>query len=113
MWEVSSLTQTKETSNRSELAEGDLRPPPSLDPDLKYFFGEHMLLQGAEGRRDPQQDLQPEPLLEDHCKWIEWHGQCVDMPAWWWELQAIPDVEDHLELTKKVKASFEVPMAWC
>ena len=33
------------------------------------------------------------------------------MTAWWQELQAIPDVEDHQELTQKVRASFEVPMA--
>ena len=86
--------------------------PPSLDPDLEYFFGEHTLLQGAEERRCPQQDLWPKPPLKDHCKWIEWHAQCMDMPAWWWELQAIPDVEDHQELAWKVRASFKVPMAW-
>ena len=71
-----------------------------------------MPLQGAEGRRDPWQDLWPKPPLEDHCKWIEWCGQCVEMLAWWQELQAIPDVEDHQELTWKVRASFKVPMVW-
>ena len=32
------------------------------------------------------------------------------MLAWWGKLQAIPDVEDHQELTQKVRASFEVPV---
>ena len=36
----------------------------------------------------------------------------MDMLAWWWELQAIPNMEDHQELTWKVRASFEVPMVW-
>ena len=69
-----------------------------------------MPLHEAEGRRDPQQDLKPEPPLEHHCKWIEWHGQCVDMPVWWQELQAILDVEDHQELTQKGRSSLKVPM---
>ena len=110
VWEVSPLTQNEEAFHRSKLAEGDLWPPPSLDPELEYFLGECMPLQGAEEERGPQQDLWPKPSLKDHCKWIEWHGQCVDMPVWWWELQAIPNVEDHQELAQKVRASFKVPM---
>ena len=68
MWAVPSSTQTGEMDNRSEQAEGDLWPPPSLDLDLEYFLGEHMPQQGAEGRRDPQQGLWPKPFFEDHCK---------------------------------------------
>ena len=71
-----------------------------------------MPLQEAEERGVPGKILQPKPPLEDPCKWFEWCGQCVDMLAWWQELQAIPNVEDHQELALKVRASFKMPMAW-
>ena len=111
MSEVPSLTQTREVSNRSKTVEEDLGPPSSLEPDLEYFLGGCMPQERAEGRRDSPQDLGPKPLLEDHCKWIEWWGQCINMPAWWQGLEVIPDVEDHQELTQKVRSSFEVLMA--
>ena len=75
MWKIPSLAGT-EMSNGSELAEGYLGPPPCLDLDLEHFLGGHQPWQGAEGERDPQQDLWPEPFLDYHCCY-----QCVDTPA--------------------------------
>ena len=94
----------------SEPVGGDLGPPSSLDWDFEHFLGGCPPQQGAEGGRDSQWHLWPKPPLDNHCKWIEWCGQYVDMPAWWRELQVIPDIEDHWELTQKVRVSFEVPM---
>ena len=61
-------------SNGSELVGGDLGPPPSLGPDLEHFLAGHPPQQGAEGGRDPQQDLQPKPPFDDHCEWIKWYS---------------------------------------
>ena len=42
-----------ETSDRSELAEGDLGPPPSLDPDLEHFFGKALAPAGRRRKERP------------------------------------------------------------
>ena len=71
VWEVPSSIWTGEMANRSELAEGDLGPPPCLNQNLENFMGGCMPQQGTEGKRDSQWGLWPKPL-EDHCSWIEW-----------------------------------------
>ena len=43
---------------------------------------------------------------------MEWRGQDVDTPNWWWELEMIPDVDDVQELVWKIWASFELPIGW-
>ena len=107
--ESDTSVDTQEMSDRSEPSEGDLGLPPSLKPNLEHFLGGHPSQQDQKGE-NPRWDPPPKPPLDDYCKWIEWHGQCVDMPAWWRELQVIPVVEDHWELAQKVMASFKVPM---
>ena len=105
----SALTGT-ETSNGTEPVGGDLGPHPLLTWTLNTFLeGTHPGREQKEGGTPASPAAQTSPGY-DHCEWIEWHSQCVDMPAWWGELWAISDVEDHQELTQKVRASFEVPM---
>ena len=67
VWEVPSLTQTKEMSKRRDLAEGDLGPMPSHDPDLKYFLGGCMPLQGTEERRTPSKIYDPNLPLKTNA----------------------------------------------
>ena len=62
---------------------------------------------------DPQQSLMPETSPQRTTKWIHWHAQQLDMPAWWQELQEVPRQEDIQEFAKKVWASFEVPKVRC
>ena len=78
----SALTWT-ETSDRSKLAGGDLGLSPSLDLDPEYFLGRWLPQQGADEGRDPQLGLWPKTPLDNHCKWIEWYSQCVDILALW------------------------------
>ena len=50
-----------------------------------------------------------EPPVKEYRRWVEWRGQMVDTPSWWWELEEVPEVEDTQELAQKIWASFELP----
>ena len=76
-------------------ADLDLRPPPDLGLDLKYFLQEPAAMQG-EG--NPSQG----PQVDDYEDWIEWRGCRVDMPNWWWELVGIPGITNFWELIQKI-----------
>ena len=69
---------------QAELAflEFDLRPSPELGPDVKHFFGES----ANKSREDKESNFPLEPLAEEYERWLEWRGQAVNMPSWWWEL---------------------------
>ena len=50
-----------------------------------------------------------EPPIEEYEKWVEWRGQAVDTPNWWWELEMIPDVGVVQQLAQKIWVSFKFP----
>ena len=50
----------------------------------------------------------------ENCKvWVEWQACHVDMPEWWEELVAIPNVGDYRKLAQKICGSFEIPRVRC
>ena len=85
--------------------EFDLGPPPELGPDIGHFFQEQACGQGE----DRGSDLSQEPLVEDYERWVEWRGQIIAAPAWWWELLEILGVSNIQELGQKIRSSFELP----
>ena len=97
-------------SDANKLGEGDLGPSPLLSWTLNtYWEGTRPSREQKEGGTPGKTCCTNLPLMTTVSGLSG--GQCVDMPAWWRELQAISDVEDHWELVQKVRASFEVPMA--
>ena len=86
--------------------ECDLGPPPELGPDVEYFLQEP----GGVCGEDRRHHLPAEPPVEEYKKWVEWRGQMVDTPSWWWELEKVPEVEDTQELAQQIWASFELPL---
>ena len=85
--------------------EFDLGPPPELGLDVKHFFQE----QASGQREDRGSGSSQEPLTEDYERWVEWRGQMIVMPTWWWELLEVPGVSDIQKLAQKIRASFELP----
>ena len=51
----------------------------------------------------------PEPSIVDVETWLDWQACQLDMPCWWTELAAIPEMEDPQKLTQKIWASFLIP----
>ena len=93
-----------EVPRRSETTECNLGPPPTLQTELESFLAEQIATQGSEQGCD----LPPESSIENYEVWMEWQG-CQVNTLDWWELVAIPDVDDAQKLAWKVQASFEIP----
>ena len=55
-------------------------PPPELGPNVEHFLQELAGKYGEDGRHH----LPAEPPVEKYKKWVEWRGQMVDTPSWWW-----------------------------
>ena len=91
-----------------EEAEFDLGPPPELGPNVEWFF------QGLAGecKKVVRGHFPTEPPAEEYEKWVEWRGQAVDTPSWWWELEMIPDVDDVQELAWKYRSLLSSPNRW-
>ena len=50
----------------------------------------------------------------ENCEvWVEWQVCHVDMPEWWEELVAIPNMEYYKKLAWKICASFEISRVRC
>ena len=96
-------------SNWSQPFEGDLKCPPSLDPQLEYFLEGEMPLLGAEGGDSYWQELTPEPFLNNSSEWVTWRANHINTLTWWLELSAVPGERDVEEFTQKVWALFELP----
>ena len=94
------------STNKEKVEECDLGPLLNQEPDLEHFLGKPAVMQGAEGGSE----LSQEPSVGNYVVWLEWRGHQLDMPDWWEELVAIPNVDDHHRLARKVKASFEIPL---
>ena len=55
----------------------------------------------------------PEPSIRNVEVWLDWQACQLDMPHWWAELTAIPDVENPKRLAQKICASFLIPAIRC
>ena len=85
--------------------EFNLGVPPELGLDVKHFFGKS----ANESREDGGSNFPSEPPAQEYERWVEWRGQVVNMPSWWWELGKIPEEGNFQELAQKIQASFELP----
>ena len=72
---------------------------------MEWFFQEP----AGECGEDKGSHCPTEPPVEEYEKWVEWRGEAVDTPSWWWELGKIPDVDDVQELAQKIWTSFQLP----
>ena len=92
----------------------DLECPLALDPLLQEFLSGGDAPWASDGMEDdPQQTLIPEPFSLRNAEWICWHTQQLDMPAWWQELQEVPELDNIQEFARKVWASVQIPKARC
>ena len=98
-----------QSPDRRKAEQCDLEPLPTLEPKLEHFLGEPAVMQGVERGCN----LSQEPSVENYKVWLEWRGHQLNMPDWWEELVAIPNVDDHCRLAQKVQASFEIPQVRC
>ena len=92
---------SKEVAASEDLDLGEL---PELEPEVACFLGE---LTGNSGEEDEKGLL--EPPVEEFHKWVSWKAETCEMPGWWKELRAVPEVEDHERLAREVQASFQLP----
>ena len=95
--------QVRQSPHNRKPTEYDLGPPSILEHNIEHFLGEPTAAQEAE------ENLLQEPLVENYEVWVEWQGCQLDMPDWWGELVAIPDIDDYQKLAWKIRASFEIP----
>ena len=85
-------------SGREVAATGDpdLEEPPELGLEVTCF------LRGSAKNS-------PEPPVKELCKSVTWKAEACKTPSWWWELMAVPEVEDFEKLAQEVWASFWLP----
>ena len=58
-------------------------------------------------------DYPPEPSIRNIEVWLDWQACQLDMPHWWVELTAIPDVENPKRLAWKIRAFFSILVVRC
>ena len=92
-----------------EVEENDLGPPPTLGLELEYFLETPTTMWGTRDR----QGSPPQPSINNYELWLEWQACQVDMPNWWKELAAIPNMGDPKRLAWKIYATFNVPWVIC
>ena len=74
---------------------------PELGPEVTCFF------RGlAENSEEDEMAPSPEPPVKELHKWVMWKTEACEMPSWWRELMAVPEVEDREKLAWEVWASF-------
>ena len=55
----------------------------------------------------------PEPSIRNIKVWLDWQASQLDMPHWWVELTAIPNVENPKRLVQKICDSFLIQAVRC
>ena len=55
----------------------------------------------------------PEPSIRNYEVWLDWWAHQLDMPHWWMELTAIPNVENPKRLAQNIHASFLILVVRC
>ena len=58
-------------------------------------------------------DYPPEPSVRNVEVWLDWQACQLDMPHWWVELAAIPNVGNPKRLAQKMCTSFLIPSVRC
>ena len=97
------MRQQARQSPTVESSQSMIWAPLTLEPNIENFLGEPTATQEA------GENLLQEPLVENYEVWVEWRGHQVDMPDWWGELVAIPDIDDYQKLAQKIRASLKIP----
>ena len=123
MSEVPEQAQAREESN---LWEPEVEPDPSERPyrgPQGHSLGIHLDSNGVTPFAQRQETLcpqscpyptqtsavggyLPEPSIGNIEVWLDWQACQLDMPHWWMELTAIPDVENPKRLAQKIYTSF-------
>ena len=105
---------TGNPSDWSKPQEVDLECLPPLDPCIQEFCKGHAMPMAGKGVVDGlQQTSTPKPSPERNTKWIKWHAQQLDTPAWLPELREVPSQDDIWEFARMVWVSFQVPRVRC
>ena len=86
------------------LLDVDLEDLPELGPEVDHFLQESAWSLEEENRDRSSR----EPPVEEYKGWVTWRAQVHDTPSWWKELAKVPEIKDHQELARKVRASFEL-----
>ena len=85
-----------------------------LDSKVQEFLSEEELSQAnREHEDDPDQPGMPEPSLDNSNQWVLWCAYWVETPAWWLELQMVPNQTDIPQFARCMQASFQMPKARC
>ena len=58
-------------------------------------------------------DYPPEPSIRNIEVWLDWQAHQLNMPHWWMEITAIPDVEKPKRLAQKICTSFSIRVVRC
>ena len=78
----------------------ELECPPPLEPFVQELLKDEKASctdAGMDSGLPPPSPLtsgDPEPSPIEYEHWIKWHTRYVDTPAWWCELEAVPNVTD-------------------
>ena len=97
--------KSHESIGKAAAPEGlDLEEPPELEPEVACFLWE------STGNCEEEDEKVPlEPLIREFCQWVPWKANTCEMPDWWGEVVAVPEVEDHKKLAREVRALFQYP----
>ena len=91
----------------------DLECPHELDPQVQEFWSGEGMLTVIEWEDDPDWPTTPEPSLEDSNKWVLWCTNHVETLSWWPELWEVPNQMAIPQITRRVRASFQMPNVRC
>ena len=83
----------------------NLDEPLELGPEVTCF-----LRWSAENSEEEEKAPPPKPPVKEFCKWVTWKAEACEMPSWWRELMAVPEIEDCEKLAREVWASFWLPI---
>ena len=78
-----SLESGKEAATAKDL---DLGEPPKLEPEVAYF------LRGSTENSKEEDEVSPEPPVEEFYWWVLWKVETCETPSWWRELVAVLEV---------------------
>ena len=82
----------------------DLGEPPKLEQEVACFLRGSM-----ENSKEEDEKVSPEPPVKEFHQRVPWKVETCEMPSWWRELVAVPEVWDHKKLAWEVQASFWLP----
>ena len=81
----------------------DLEELLELGPEVACF------LRGSAKNSEEEKAPSPKLPVKELHKWVAWKAEACEIPGWWTELLAVPEVQDCKEFAQKVWASFQLP----